>query len=80
METAIKDVHKAVYYPMREKYPSLPAQAVIKIERDAMASLRSMISNRHKNGGIPQRKSKAMHLDKRIYARFNNNYPENTVT
>lgn len=67
----IKDVHKAVYYPMREKYPSLPAQAVIKIERDAMASLRSMISNKHKDGRIPQRKSKAMHLDKRMYARFN---------
>lgn len=67
VQLSLQPVHNAVYSWMREKYSLLPAQAIIKIYKDVLANVRSMKSNKHKNGNIPQRKNLAIRLDKRLY-------------
>lgn len=67
----IKSVHDNVYDWMRNKFNTLPAQAIIKIYKEALAALRSIKSNKHKNAETPQKKSLEMRLDKRLYSNFN---------
>lgn len=64
----IKTVHNAVYDIMRSKYKELPAQCVIRIYKEVIAAWRSIKSNKHKDAKTPERKNKAMRLDKRLYA------------
>ena len=64
----IKSVHNAVYDIMRSKYKELPAQCVIRIYKEVIAAWRSIKSNKHKDAKTPERKNKAMRLDKRLYA------------
>ena len=71
----LHEVHDAVYNMLRGQYPLLPAQSVIKIYKDSMASIRSQRSNYKKelkkNSNVvwatPQKHNKSMHLDKRLY-------------
>ena len=71
----LHEVHEAVYCMLREQYQLLPAQSVIKIYKDAMASIRSQRSNYKKElkknpnakWQTPQKHNKSMHLDKRLY-------------
>ena len=67
---SVKEVHNAVYGRLREEFPSLPAQAVIKVYKDAMAALKSIRSNGHKDARVPRKKNLAMRLDKRLYGRM----------
>ena len=53
---------------MRSKYKSLPAQCVIRIYKEVIAAWRSIKSNKHEDARTPERKNKAMRLDKRLYA------------
>jgi len=64
---SIKSVHDNVYHWMRNKYPSLSAQAIIKIYKDAIASLQSIKSNKHYNAKVPERNNLIMRMDKRLY-------------
>ena len=64
----IHAVHEAVYNRLRENFTMLPSQACIKVYKEVIASLRTIKSNKHKNAEIPQRKSLAMRIDKRLYA------------
>ncbi len=64
----IKDVHDSVYHWMREDFPSLPAQGIIKIYKEVLGSCRSIKSNKHKDAEIPQKNNLSMRLDKRLYA------------
>ena len=43
----IKSVHDAVYDWMRNKYPKLQAQSIIKIYKDVLAAIRSIRKNKH---------------------------------
>lgn len=63
----ITKVHNEVYGWLREKYNTLPAQAIIKIYKDAMSALRSVKSNKHKIEEAPIRKNLACRLDKNLY-------------
>lgn len=36
-----KAVHKLVYYPTREKFPSIPAQAVVKMYKEVIMNMRA---------------------------------------
>ena len=60
--------HEAVYDTLRKDFPSIPAQGIIKIYKEVLAALRSIKSNKHKDAEIPQRKSLAMRIDKRLYS------------
>ena len=64
----IKSVHNAVYDIMRSNYKVLPAQCVIRIYKEVLAALRSIKSNKHADAKTPERKNKAMRLDKRLYS------------
>ena len=66
----IRDVHRSVYDWMRERYPSLKAQQVIRIYKDVLAAIRSIKSNRHKEPECPKKVNLSMRLDKRLYDRL----------
>ena len=66
----LKEVHKAVYYVLREDFPSIPAQGIIKIYKDCISAFRSINSNGHIEHRIPTKKNRSMRLDKRLYSRL----------
>lgn len=66
-QLTIVPVHKVCYDILRTEYPSLPSQAVIRIQKEAMAMLKSRKSNRH-HGCLPKKHSLSMVLDKRLYS------------
>lgn len=69
----LQSVHKAVYDILREEYPTIPSQAVIKIYKECISAFRSIKSNGHKNHKIPEKTGLAMRLDKRLYSKFSRN-------
>lgn len=66
----ICEVHNAVYGWMRDKYPQIPAQGIIKVYKDALAALRSIKSNKHEGANTPERHALCMRLDRRLYGRL----------
>lgn len=67
----LRSVHKAVYDILREEYPTIPSQAVIKIYKECISAFRSIKSNGHKKHKIPEKYGLSMRLDKRLYSKFN---------
>lgn len=65
---SLKPFHDACYARMREGFPMMPAQAVIKIYKDVLAALRSIKANKHKEHKPIERRSLSMHLDKHLYS------------
>ena len=63
IKLSLSEVHKAVYNRMREKYPLIPSQAVIKIYKDVISNYRTS-----KRKTIIQRKNAVLRLDKRLYS------------
>ena len=61
----LTQVHALVYEPIREKYPSIPAQSVIKMYKDSISNLRSC-----KRKNCPIRLNPSMRLDKRLYSKL----------
>lgn len=64
----IRDVHDNVYEWMRNHYPTIPAQGIIRIYKEALSALRSIKSNKHSNAKTPAKKNLAVRLDKRLYS------------
>ena len=71
--TDIKSIHHACYDIIRNNYPIIPAQAVIRMQKEVLAAVRSIKANKHKNAETPQRHTLSMTLDKRLYARLDKN-------
>ena len=71
--TDIKSIHHACYDIIRNNYPIIPAQAVIRMQKEVLAAVRSVKANKHKNAETPQRHTLSMTLDKRLYARLDKN-------
>jgi len=69
----IKSVHNTCYNVVREQFPNLPAQSVIRVQKEAMSALRSRKGNKH-NGDKPTKHNLSLTLDKRMYSRLT---PEN---
>lgn len=67
----LKSVHNAVYYILREDFPTIPSQGIIKIYKECISAFRSINSNGHKEHKIPEKKNCSMRLDKRLYSKFN---------
>lgn len=61
----LKQVHSLVYKPMREKYPTIPAQSVIRMSKDVISNLRSC-----KRKSCPVRLKPSMRLDKHLYSKL----------
>lgn len=66
----LQSVHNAVYYELREKFPTIPSQGIIKIYKDCMSAFRSINSNGHVEHKVPTKKNLSMRLDKRLYSRL----------
>lgn len=69
---SMKVVHSNVYEWLRGKYPELPSQGVIRLYKDVIPAFRSIRSNKHRNAETPQKRGLSMRLDKRLYARVDN--------
>lgn len=67
----LKSVHNAVYYILREDFPTIPSQGIIKIYKECISAFRSINSNGHIEHKIPTKKNLSMRLDKRLYSKMN---------
>lgn len=63
-------VHANCYETIRQQFPDLPAQAVIRIQKEVLRAFRSQKNNKHKNSNVPQKHNLSMTLDKRMYSSF----------
>ena len=61
-------VHNACYERLRERFPQVPSQGVIRVQKSVLAALRSIKSNKHKKASVPQKWSLSLQLDKRLYS------------
>jgi len=66
-------VHAQCYNVLREKYPQVPSQGIIRVQKSVLAMLRAIRSNKQKNASVPQRKQLSLQLDKRLYSNFSVN-------
>ena len=73
MHLDVRSVHHAVYYPLREEFPDIPAQGIIRIHKECLAAFRSIKSNGHINHKVPKKRNCSMRLDKRLYSNFSVN-------
>lgn len=64
---SIVPVHKTCYDRLRTEYPSLPAQMIIRTQKEATAMLKSRKTNKH-HGKLPAKHSLSVVLDKRLYS------------
>lgn len=71
IKLGLNEIHKATYSILREKFPIIPSQGVIKIYKDVLSACRSIRSNKHKNTKCATKKHPSMRLDKRLYANLN---------
>lgn len=62
-------VHNACYDRLRAAFPSLPSQAVIRVQKEVLQAFKSRKSNKH-SGGNPHKASLSLTLDKRLYSNF----------
>lgn len=68
---SLKVIHAHCYHALREQFPLLPSQAVIKMQQEVLMAFKTIKSNKHRNADVPQRKSLSMRVDKRLYANLN---------
>ena len=62
-------VHNKYYSTLRSKFPTLPSQTIIRVQRSVIAALKSAKSNKH-HGNNPHKVKLSMILDKRMYSNF----------
>jgi IS605 OrfB family transposase len=63
-------VHAQCYNVLREQYPQVPSQGIIRVQKSVLATLRAIRGNKHKNTSVPQSKQLSLQLDKRLYSRL----------
>ena len=66
-------VHAQCYNVLREQFPQIPSQGIIRVQKSVLAMLRSIRGNKHKNASVPQMKSLVLQLDKRLYSNLSIN-------
>lgn len=66
----LQSVHNAVYSILREDFPTIPSQGIIKIYKECITAFRSINSNGHIIHKIPTKTHLSMRLDKRLYSKF----------
>lgn len=71
IKLGLNEIHKAAYSILREKFPIIPSQGIIKIYKDVLSAYRSIRSSKRKNTKIAIKKHPSIRLDKRLYANLN---------
>ena len=69
----LQSVHNSVYYTLREHFPTIPSQGIIKIYKECISAFRSINSTGHIEHKIPTKKNMSMRLDKRLYSKMSIN-------
>ena len=63
----LKPLHDKCYYKVKNLFPTLPSQFIIKMEQDVISTYKTIKSNKHKLESPATKKSLSIQLDKRIY-------------
>ena len=66
-------VHAACYDRLRQAFPQIPSQGIIRVQKSVLAAFRTIKRNKHKKGSVPQKKSLSLQLDKRLYSNLSIN-------
>ena len=66
----IKIVHKMFYDKMKERFPQLLTQVIIKTEQEVISTYKTIKANKHKLDSAPQQNNLCMQMDKRLYSRM----------
>lgn len=66
-------VHNTCYERLRKRFPQVPSQGIIRVQKSVLAALRSIRSNKHKDASVPQKRSLSLQLDKRLYSNLSVN-------
>lgn len=69
VQVGLTAMHNACYSKLRSAFPSLPAQAVIRVIKEVLRAFKSRKSNGH-HGDVPHKNSLSLTLDKRLYSNF----------
>ena len=67
---SIKKLHDRFYYSLKEKFPNLLTQILIKVEQEVLATYKSIKSNKHQIDEAPEQRGMCLQLDKRLYSHF----------
>jgi IS605 OrfB family transposase len=62
-------IHNACYSKLRNTFPLLPSQAIIRVQKEVLQAFKSRKTNKH-HGDTPHKHSLSMTLDKRLYSNF----------
>ena len=62
-------IHNQCYDILRDTFPMLPSQFIIRIQKEVLRAYKSKKSNKHK-GEMPQKHNLSVTLDKRLYSNF----------
>lgn len=67
---SLRYIHHKCYYILREKFPNLPSQTIIRAQKEVLATYKSIKSNKYKIDKHPVRKNLSIQLDKRLYSNY----------
>ena len=67
---SLKEAHQICYNKLKEEFPNLPVQTIIKSYKEVIGIYKSIKSNKHKIETYPVRKKIKLQLDKRLYSNF----------
>ena len=67
---SIKSIHNRFYYTLKERFPNLLTQILIKVEQEVLSTYKSIKSNRHQIDKAPEQRNLCLQLDKRLYSHF----------
>lgn len=61
-------LHNLFYYKLKDKFPDLQSQVLIKVEQEVISTYKTIKSNKHKIDKAPCQKNLVLQLDKRLYS------------
>lgn len=70
----LKPLHDKCYYKIKEQFPTLPSQFIIKMEQDVISTYKTIKSNKHKLESPAIKKNLSIQLDKRIHKWIDKNH------
>ena len=70
LQLSLKTFHHRLYRAEREKFPELPAQMCIKVNKAVLATYRTIKSNKHVLEAPAEMRRASIQVDKRIYSKL----------
>jgi predicted transposase len=67
---SLKVIHQKYYRLLRNQFPDVPSQLIIKCEQEILQNYKSIKSNKHKIKKLVTKHNLSLRLDKRLYSKF----------